>query len=97
MVIKDLVADPDHIAPSIRRLLSGGRGDAVRHMTRLVSDLAGREERVGVEDCTSMFSASKGMNLGLIAGKIRSSDRSAAARPVESESADHAAVSAALA
>ena len=44
-----------------------------------------------------MSLASKGMNRGLIAGRILSSDRRAAARPVESESADQAAVSAALA
>ena len=44
-----------------------------------------------------MSLASKGMNRGLIAGVILSSDLSAAARPSESESADQAAVSAALA
>ena len=44
-----------------------------------------------------MSLASKGMNRGLIAGMILLSDRRAAARPVESESADQAAVSAALA
>ena len=50
MVVEDLVADPEDIAPAVRRLLPVGRGDAVRHMPRLVSDLAGREESVGIED-----------------------------------------------
>ena len=44
-----------------------------------------------------MSLVSKGMKRGLIAGRILSSDLGAAARPVESESADQAAVSAALA
>ena len=50
MVVEDLVADPENIAPAVRRLLSLGRRDSVRHVPRLVSDLAGRKEGVGVED-----------------------------------------------
>ena len=44
-----------------------------------------------------MFVASKGMNIGLIVGRMRANDLSAADRPGDKESADHAAVSAALA
>ena len=42
MVIENLVADPEDVAPAVRSLLPLGRGDSVRHMPRLVSDLAGR-------------------------------------------------------